>query len=134
VFIDTSGWVASIDRGDTFFQQAKQIIQTAYQQKRLLITSNYVLSELAPLLQRRNVAQATLSLAIKTSKTDPRVTVVHIDQATDDEAWALLDARMDKQWSLVDASSFILMQRMGITEALTNDHHCEQAGYIRLLV
>jgi len=61
------------------------------------------------------------------------VSVVHIDQATDDEAWALLDARLDKQWSLVDASSFILMQRMGITEALTNDHHFEQASLVGLL-
>jgi predicted nucleic acid-binding protein len=35
---------------------------------------------------------------------------------------------------LVDASSFILMRRMGMTEALTNDHHFEQAGLVRLLL
>jgi len=125
--------MATIDRGDTFHAAAQQILQTAYQQRRPLITSNYVLSELAPLLERRNVARATLLLAIKTIRSDPRVTVVHVDESTDDEAWALLDARLDKQWSLVDASSFILMARMGILDAFTNDHHFEQAGFVRLL-
>ncbi|HUY79863.1 MAG TPA: hypothetical protein VMV29_24035 [Ktedonobacterales bacterium] len=133
LFVDTSGWMATIDRGDTFHAAAQQILQTAYQQRRPLITSNYVLSELAPLLERRNVARATLLLAIKTIRSDPRVTVVHVDESTDDEAWALLDARLDKQWSLVDASSFILMARMGILDAFTNDHHFEQAGFVRLL-
>jgi len=47
LFVDTSGWAASIDRGDTFYQQAQQIIQTAYQQNRPFVTSNYVLCELA---------------------------------------------------------------------------------------
>jgi len=61
------------------------------------------------------------------------MSVIHIDQATDDDAWTLLDARLDKHWSLVDATSFILMRRMGITEALTNDHHFEQASLVRLL-
>ena len=134
LFVDTSGWAAALDRGDTYYQQTQQIIQRAYQQQRPLITSNYVLSELAPLLERRNVARTTLLLAMRTIRADPRVSIVHIDKATDDEAWALLDARLDKQWSLVDASSFILMRRMGITEALTNDHHFEQAGLLRLLL
>jgi predicted nucleic acid-binding protein len=134
LFVDTSGWAAAIDRGDTFYQQAQQIVHRAYQQKRPLITSNYILSELAPLLERRNVARTTLLLAIRTIRADPRVSVIHIDQAIDNEAWALLDARLDKQWSLVDASSFILIRRMGIIEALTNDHHFEQAGLSRLLL
>ncbi len=30
-------------------------------------------------------------------------------------------------------SSFVLMQRLGLTEALTTDHHFTQAGFIRLL-
>lgn len=59
--------------------------------------------------------------------------MLHIDEQTDAEAWALLDARMDKEWSLVDASSFVAMQRHDITEALTTGHHFEHAGCIRLL-
>ena len=42
-------------------------------------------------------------------------------------------ARADKQWSLTDCISFIVMSEEGITEALTADHHFEQAGFIALL-
>ena len=49
------------------------------------------------------------------------------------EAHDLLTARPDKNYSLCDAVSFILMRRLGITEALTTDHHFTQEGFIRLL-
>ena len=46
---------------------------------------------------------------------------------------ALYDARPDKQWSLTDCISFLVMQDRRITEALTGDHHFEQAGFTALL-
>jgi predicted nucleic acid-binding protein len=36
------------------------------------------------------------------------------------------------EW-LVDTFSFVLMQRRGMYQALTTDHHFEQAGFVRLL-
>jgi predicted nucleic acid-binding protein len=45
----------------------------------------------------------------------------------------LLKARLDKEWSLVDCASFVVMQHRSIVEALTADHHFEQAGFVRLL-
>jgi len=69
---------------------------------------------------------------INALKTDASVEIVHIEQSTDNEAWALLEARTDKEWSLVDASSFVVMRHFGIAQALTTDHHFTQAGFIRL--
>lgn len=46
----------------------------------------------------------------------------------------LLTERPDKDWSLCDAVSFILMRDWEIQDALTTDHHFEQAGFRRLLV
>ena len=37
--------------------------------------------------------------------------------------------RPDKEWSLTDCTSFVLMQQRGLEEALTADHHFEQAGF-----
>lgn len=60
------------------------------------------------------------------------VEILHIDTELDAATWSLLKARMDKEWSVVDASSFVIMKRNGITEALTSDHHFVQAGFVRL--
>ncbi|MEA5516142.1 type II toxin-antitoxin system VapC family toxin, partial [Nodularia sp. UHCC 0506] len=63
----------------------------------------------------------------------PYINLIHIDAAIDTAAWKLVKTREDKTWSLVDSTSFIVMQQFGIQQALTTDHHFEQAGFIRLL-
>lgn len=45
----------------------------------------------------------------------------------------LYAARPDKAWSLTDCISFVVMTDRGLTEALTGDHHFEQAGFRALL-
>ena len=45
----------------------------------------------------------------------------------------LYETRPDKAWSLTDCMSFIVMRDGGLTEALTADHHFEQAGFTVLL-
>ena len=70
---------------------------------------------------------------INAIKAIPSIFIIHIDQAADSEAWRLCQSRPDKAWSLVDASSFVIMKQLGIQTALTTDRHFEQAGFIRLL-
>ena len=41
--------------------------------------------------------------------------------------------RLDKEWSLTDCISFVVMEERGLTGALTSDHHFEQAGFSVLL-
>jgi uncharacterized protein len=45
----------------------------------------------------------------------------------------LYENRPDKSWSLTDCISFVVMQREGITDALTGNKHSEQAGFVVLL-
>jgi len=45
----------------------------------------------------------------------------------------LFDSRADKEWSLTDCISFVVMEDRGLTDALTADHHFEQAGFRALL-
>lgn len=65
--------------------------------------------------------------------TDPRCRVVFITAALLRRSLELYLARGDKHWGLVDCASFIVMIDEGITEALTNDRHFEQAGFRPLL-
>ena len=39
-----------------------------------------------------------------------------------------------KEWSLTDCISFEVMAELGLTDALTADHHFEQAGFRALLL
>ena len=39
----------------------------------------------------------------------------------------------DKEWSLTDCIAFVVMRERGIKQALTYDHHFEQAGFEALL-
>lgn len=41
--------------------------------------------------------------------------------------------RPDKEWSLTDCISFVVMGDEGLSEALTGDHHFEQASFTALL-
>lgn len=135
LFVDTSGWAYYLDRQDPFYPKVVAIVQKAIIQRRRLVTTNYIVAELVTLLSSRfHLPRQDVIRVINTLKLDAVVEIVHIDTSLDSAAWHLLETRIDKEWSLVDASSFVLMERSGMTEALTTDHHFTQAGFIRLLV
>jgi predicted nucleic acid-binding protein len=49
------------------------------------------------------------------------------------EGLSLHGSRYDKDWSLTDCISFVLMQHRRLQRALAHDHHFEQAGFQALL-
>lgn len=134
IFADTSGWANILDRSQPFHPLAVQLYQIARQNRQKIITTNYIITELVALLTSPlRIPRKTTIALIQSLKSSPYTEVIHISSDLDTKAWQLLINRVDKEWSLVDCSSFILMQKMGISEALTTDHHFEQAGFIRLL-
>ncbi len=134
IFVDTSGWGNLVDKSQPYHQLMVQLYREAKQQQRRLITSNYVITEVVALLTSPlRIPRPKIISFVNSLKQSPYVEIIHIDQEKDDEAWILLASREDKEWSLVDCSSFIIMKERGILEALTNDIHFEQAGFIRLL-
>ena len=46
---------------------------------------------------------------------------------------ALYKERTDKEWSLTDCISFVIMRDLKLSAALTADRHFEQAGFMALL-
>ncbi len=134
IFVDTSGWGNLVDKNQPYHQLMVQLYREAKQQKRRLITSNYVITEVVALLTSPlRIPRPKIISFVNSLKQSPYIDIIHIDQEKDDDAWILLASREDKEWSLVDCSSFIIMKERGILEALTNDIHFEQAGFIRLL-
>ena len=92
------------------------------------------MSELAALLiSPLNIPRPKAIAFINSLKQSPYVEIIHINIETDTKAWQLFSQRPDKNWSLVDCSSFIVMNRCQIAKALTSDRHFEQAGFVGLL-
>ena len=134
IYVDTSGWASLADVSEPFYEKAKEIYAAAIQNRRRLVTTKYVLAELVALMTSpMRFHRPRIIEFINGIKESPLFDIIHIDENTDAKSWDLLANRADKNWSLVDCSSFVIMQENKIAEALTTDHHFEQAGFVRLL-
>ena len=133
VFVDTSGWVSAFVSSEPAHAEASTLVTQWQQQNRHLVTTNYVLSELIVLFTRFRVQRSEVLTYIQRIRDSTWIEVVHIDEKLDEQAWKLLETRLDKIWSLVDCASFVVMKDRGLTDALTTDRHFQQAGFVRLL-
>lgn len=66
-------------------------------------------------------------------RSDPATRIVECSAELMQAGIELFLSRRDKEWSLTDCISFVVLQREGISDALTGDHHFEQAGFRALL-
>lgn len=134
LYVDTSGWLELVDQRQPFHEIAKRRVDEVLRDGGMLITSHLVLIELVALMTSPiRIAKPRQTTILSDLQQDPTIEVVFVDQESTLHAWHLWENRLDKQWSLVDCASFILMQDRGIESALTMDHHFEQAGFVRLL-
>jgi predicted nucleic acid-binding protein len=66
-------------------------------------------------------------------RANPDVSVIACTEQLFQEGLDLYERRPDKDWSLTDCISFVVMKKAGISDALTGDHHFEQAGFTAIL-
>lgn len=130
MLLDTSGLFCFLHRNEPHHIKAVQFLNNTSSRR---ITHNYVLAELVALGLIRGFSREQLLLYVFDLLEEPNIEIIWIDSFLNREAMELLLARKDKTYSLCDSVSFVLMQRYGITEALTTDRHFEQEGFIRLL-
>lgn len=127
VFVDTAAFVAMFDRRDGNHGRARLISERLAEQHSLLYTTNFVLAETHALLLKRLGIAIALNLlrALRTGST----TVIRVDEETEDRALDILTRYTDKGFSYTDATSFAVMERLGIGAAFTFDHHFGQYGF-----
>ena len=134
LFIDTSGWGNLFDSSQPYHSKATEIYLSAKAADQKIVTTNYVIIELVSLLiSPIHVPRPQIIEFITGLKKSAYLKIIHIDVSLDDQAWQFFQRHQDKDWSLVDCASFIVMNQNNIAQALTSDHHFEQAGFIRLL-
>jgi hypothetical protein len=97
-----------------------------------IVTTEWVLTELADAMAWRSRRQAFLALHA-VLRSDPDVQIVPASASLFARGMELFAARTDKDWSLTDCISFVVMQEHHLAHALTGDHHFEQAGFVAML-
>lgn len=129
MFLDTSGLLDLLDARSRSHALATSLCRDADR----LMTHNYVLAELVALCNARKLSRPQWINFISRMPGDPRVDLIWIDPTLHEAGMSLLASRIDRDYSLCDALSFICMRQEGIARALTSDHHFEQEGFVRLL-
>lgn len=96
-----------------------------------IITTNWVLVEVLDAMSSTHV-RATTAWFVSMLLKNRNVEVVD-DADLFSAGLRLYTARDDKDWSVTDCISFVVMKRRRIAQALTADHHFVQAGFEALL-
>jgi predicted nucleic acid-binding protein len=129
VFADTSYYLALVNSRDELHSIACQ--QTAALTGPI-VTTAWVVTELGNFLAKGANRRLFLEL-LAALRDDDRVTIVPPTPELLEDALALYAGRADKDWSVTDCISFVVMEQHGLNEALTADHHFAQAGFQVLL-
>ena len=129
IFADTTYYLALLTPGDEHHEAALRCSQTTVG---LILVTDFVLSEVGNTLAGSKTRAAFPEL-MRTVREDPDTEVIRLSPALFDKGLDLYARRPDKEWSLTDCVSFVVMKERGVTEALTADHHFEQAGFTILL-
>ncbi len=132
VFVDTAAWLALVNTRDALHVPAQRVLNDLRRQGAQLTTTEFVLIEVANALSAPTFRTQVVAL-IDGLRLLPDVVIVPADTTLLAAGWQLYRARPDKEWSLTDCASFIVMQQEQITQVFTSDRHFEQAGFIKLL-
>jgi predicted nucleic acid-binding protein len=98
-----------------------------------VVTTGFVLMEFVDGCASPPHRRAIAVQALAELQSNPDVFIVPCSETLFREGIDLFEHRPDKEWSLTDCVSFVVMTRESIQEALTGDHHFEQAGFVALL-
>ncbi len=125
VFADTFFFLAVLNRRDPFHEKALAFYGDNQHQ---FVTTAWVITEVAD----ANCAAKTrgwFETLYRLLESDPKFSILPSDQNFHVRGLDLYFSRPDKDWSLTDCISFVVMQDEKLTDALTGDHHFSQAGF-----
>ncbi len=125
IFVDTAYVLALINERDQYYEKAQEIADLI--EGRELLITDAVLLEIGNALARGFKEQAIEVITYFVESEE--VEVFYSSSEFFEKAFAFYKKFGDKDWSLVDCISFVVMRERGIKQVLTFDRHFEQAGF-----
>ncbi len=126
-FVDTSYWIGLFVPRDRRHRDAAAL----WPGREPMRTSNLVVGETWTWLRHRAGHLQAIDF-VTTINRSPRVSIAFVDSAIDERAWEWLARHDERSYSYVDATSFEIMRRERITEALAFDGDFSAAGFIEM--
>lgn len=132
VFIDTFAWISLVNTRDIHHTSVLEVLRNLRQQRVLLITTEFVLLEVADALCKPNLRPQTIDF-INRLRSMNILQIIPVSTELFASGWRLYCQRNDKDWGLTDCISFVVMKQQNITLAFTSDRHFVQAGFTKLI-
>lgn len=129
-FTDTGAYFALGVVQDGRHRDARAISQQLIRDRWRLTTTNFILAETHALYLNRVGRRAALRALAEIERSD--TTIVRVTPADERRARAIIAQYDDKDFTLTDATSFAVMERLGITYAFTFDRNFTQFGFTML--
>ena len=127
VFVDTSAFLAALDKGDKFHAEAARKWPFLSSGKIELWTTDYVRLESWSLIQRRLGAEAVMAFQ---DDWLPLCKIHEVGRDGFERAAAQWRIAQRRNLSLVDLTSFDAMRQLAIRTALAFDQHFQDMGYL----
>lgn len=127
-FADTSFWIAISSRRDQYHARAITWHEVVARTGSRIVTTEAVLWEWLNALSDTST-RAIAAEGYRRAHADRCVEVVPFQPELGEAAFDLYRGHPDRDWSLTDCLSFVIMERRNLTEALTTDRHFEQASF-----
>lgn len=129
-FVDTGVFAALIDRNDQKHADAEDMFRKAAGRCRL-VTTNAVIFETHALLLNRVSRPAAVDFLDRIAIGS--IMIERVSEEDEKRAADLFRRYTDKTFSLCDCSSFIVMERLGIKEALSFDSDFRSYGRFTII-
>jgi predicted nucleic acid-binding protein len=129
VFADTAFFLALINPRDQYHTLAAELNSRL---EAPLLTTAWVLVEFANAISASQ-SRKSFERVLTRLQSEADATIVEPKSELFARGCRLYISRPDKDWSLTDCISFVVMERDGLADALTADRHFEQAGFRPLL-
>jgi len=131
IFVDTGAWFAVAVKKDPDHNAAVRWLR---RNRERLITTDYVLAETATLIRARDKTTRGHRLAVRVASSLLRQESALLEKVTEGDLAVALDVfrkYSDHMFSFVDCTSFVVMGRLGITQAFAFDDHFDAYPGIR---
>jgi predicted nucleic acid-binding protein len=129
VFLDTVGLIAVWDQADQWHIAADAVYRNLLSEGRRLMTTEAILLECGNAASRRPYRHRVH--ALRQSLVEEGLLIIPTPNEIE-LAWLNYQQGAADGAGIVDQISFIVMRRLGIDEAFTNDSHFRAAGFIPL--